>query len=52
VRAVVAKPLVAIGGITLERAPALFEAGIDGVAVISALKRGDLETIARRFLEL
>ena len=52
VRAVVAKPLVAIGGITLERAPELFEAGIDGVAVISALKTGDLETIARRFLSL
>ncbi|MGH9320758.1 MAG: thiamine phosphate synthase, partial [Vicinamibacteria bacterium] len=38
VRAVVRRPLVAIGGITLERAPALFEAGIDGLAVISALK--------------
>jgi thiamine-phosphate pyrophosphorylase len=50
VRAVVAKPLVAIGGITAERAPALFEAGIDGVAVISALKTGeDMETLARRF---
>jgi thiamine-phosphate pyrophosphorylase len=52
VREVVSKPLVAIGGITLERAPALFEAGIDGVAVISALKKGDLETIARGFLAL
>ena len=34
-----------------EMAP-LFEAGIDGVAVISALKKGDLETIARGFLAL
>jgi thiamine-phosphate pyrophosphorylase len=52
VRSVVTKPLVAIGGITLERAPALFEAGIDGVAVISALRTGDIEAIARRFLAM
>jgi thiamine-phosphate pyrophosphorylase len=53
VRAVVAKPLVAIGGITtLERAAALFDAGIDGVAVISALKTGDIETTARKFLAM
>ncbi len=52
VRAVVGKPLVAIGGITLETAPALFEAGIDGVAVISALKTGDMEAEARKFLAL
>ncbi|GAB4234001.1 MAG: hypothetical protein Kow00109_06910 [Acidobacteriota bacterium] len=29
------KPLVAIGGITLERAPAVWRAGADAVAVIS-----------------
>ncbi|HJS73815.1 MAG TPA: thiamine phosphate synthase [Vicinamibacteria bacterium] len=52
VRAVVAKPLVAIGGITVSNAPALFEAGVDGVAVISALKTGDIEAIARRFLAM
>ncbi len=53
IRAVVDKPLVAIGGITVERAPMLFEAGIDGVAVISALKRGeDLELEARRWLAI
>lgn len=53
VRAVVDRPLVAIGGITLESAPALLEAGIDGLAVISALKRGeDLELEARRWLAL
>jgi thiamine-phosphate pyrophosphorylase len=53
VRAVVEKPLVAIGGITLSTAPSLFEAGIDGVAVISALKTGeDLETLARTWLTL
>jgi thiamine-phosphate pyrophosphorylase len=53
VRAVVDKPLVAIGGITLETAPALFEAGVDGVAVISALKRGgDLESVARAWLAM
>ncbi len=53
VRAVVKKPLVAIGGITLERAPALLEAGIEGLAVISALKGGeDLESVARRWMQL
>jgi thiamine-phosphate pyrophosphorylase len=31
------RPLVAIGGITVERAPAVIEAGADSVAVISAL---------------
>jgi thiamine-phosphate pyrophosphorylase len=53
VRAVTAKPLVAIGGITLETAPALLRAGLDGVAVISALKRGeDLELLARTWMNL
>jgi thiamine-phosphate pyrophosphorylase len=53
VRSVVDKPLVAIGGITLERAPALLEAGIDGLAVISALKTGeDLESVARAWMNL
>jgi thiamine-phosphate pyrophosphorylase len=53
VRAVVDKPLVAIGGITLESAPALLDAGIDGLAGISALKRGDdLESVAREWLAL
>lgn len=31
------KPLVAIGGITLENAPAVYAAGVDSVALISAL---------------
>jgi thiamine-phosphate pyrophosphorylase len=53
VRAMVRKPLVAIGGITLERAPELFGAGIDAVAVISALKVGpSLEAVAREWLAL
>lgn len=30
-------PLVAIGGISLERAPAVLRAGADGIAVISAI---------------
>jgi thiamine-phosphate pyrophosphorylase len=37
VRALAAKPLVGIGGITLERAKACFDAGADSVAVISDL---------------
>ena len=37
IRECVAKPLVAIGGITLENAPALFRSGVDSVAVIRDL---------------
>jgi thiamine-phosphate pyrophosphorylase len=37
VRALTTRPLVAIGGITLERAPEVIAAGADSVAVISAL---------------
>ena len=36
-RALTAKPLVAIGGITLENAPSVYDAGADSVAVISAI---------------
>jgi thiamine-phosphate pyrophosphorylase len=44
-------PLVAIGGITLERAPAVIEAGADAVAVISdLLATGDPRARVRAFL--
>jgi thiamine-phosphate pyrophosphorylase len=44
------KPVVAIGGITLERAPAALEAGADAVAVISNLvATGDVEGRTRAF---
>lgn len=36
-RALTRKPLVAIGGITRENAPAVYDAGADSVAVISAI---------------
>jgi len=36
-RALTSKPLVAIGGITLETAPSVYEAGADSLAVISAI---------------
>lgn len=53
VRAVVQKPLVAIGGITLARAPEIIATGIDSVAVISALKTGaPLEEEAMKWLAL
>jgi thiamine-phosphate pyrophosphorylase len=54
VRDVVEKPLVAIGGITLERAGPLYRAGVDGIAVISALKipGRSLESVAREWLTL
>ena len=43
-------PLVAIGGITLERAPAVIESGADSVAVITDLLIGDPELRARAFV--
>ncbi|MBZ5513610.1 MAG: thiamine phosphate synthase [Acidobacteriia bacterium] len=47
------KPLVAIGGITLETAPAVLEAGADSVAVISGLlAAADLGARAKAFLRI
>jgi thiamine-phosphate pyrophosphorylase len=43
-------PLVAIGGITIERAPDVLAAGATSVAVISDLLTGRLEDRARTFL--
>lgn len=43
-------PVVAIGGITLERAPAVLAAGADSVCVIADLLRGDPESRARAFV--
>lgn len=54
-RAVTQKPLVAIGGITLERAAEVRDAGADSVAVLSALFRDvetPLEKLAEDFLRL
>ncbi len=46
-------PVVAIGGITLDNAPALLAAGADGVAVISALfEAPDIRGAARGFRNL
>ena len=46
-------PIVAIGGITLENAPSLIEAGADAIAVISALfDAPDIEGAARKFAQL
>jgi len=54
VRLAVQKPLVAIGGITIERARELIDLGVDGVAVISGLRERDrsLEEQARRWLAI
>ncbi len=49
-RGATAKPLVAIGGIDAERAPAVLAAGADTVAVLSALCRGDVAANCRRLL--
>jgi thiamine-phosphate pyrophosphorylase len=53
VRALTARPLVAIGGITLDNAATVLRAGAEAVAVISDLLRAeDLEYRARQFLEV
>jgi thiamine-phosphate pyrophosphorylase len=44
-------PVVAIGGITLERAPSVIGAGASSVAVISDLLEGDLSVRARAYLK-
>jgi len=45
------RPVVAIGGITLERAPDVLAAGAASVAVISDLLRDDPAKMVRLFLE-
>ena len=51
-RRVVTKPLVAIGGITLENARAVIDSGADAVAVIGGLlNAADVEGRAREFLQ-
>lgn len=54
VRAVVSTPLVAIGGITLERAADVIAAGADSVAVIGDLwlDEGAVETRVARFVDV
>ena len=53
-RALTAKPLVAIGGITLRNAEAVLAAGIDSLAVISDLipDEGELSTRIREWVRL
>lgn len=49
-RRATARPLVAIGGIDAERAPAVLAAGADTVAVLGAVCRGDVAANCRRLL--
>ncbi|MGO9984326.1 MAG: thiamine phosphate synthase [Rhodomicrobium sp.] len=52
-KALAKRPLVAIGGITLERAPAVFEAGADSIAVVTdVVAHADPEGRARDWLNL
>ena len=44
------KPVVAIGGITLDRVPELIASGASGIAVISDLLNGSAETRTREFI--
>ena len=49
-RALAAKPVIAIGGVKAEHAIALRQAGADGLAVVSAIMASaDAEAAARRF---
>ena len=53
VRPLTDKPIVAIGGITLERAADVVQAGADAVAVISDILRApDMGTRARQFVKI
>jgi thiamine-phosphate pyrophosphorylase len=53
VRALTKKPIVAIGGITLERAAQVIEAGADCVAALSDIMRAaDPSARARQYLEM
>jgi thiamine-phosphate pyrophosphorylase len=45
-------PIVAIGGITPENVRAVLEAGIDAVAVASAILKGDIKENTGRFLKI
>ena len=52
-RRTLAVPIVAIGGITLDNAQTLIEAGADALAVVAALfDSADVEQTARRFASL
>jgi len=44
------KPLVAIGGLDAERAPAILDAGADAVAILGAICRGDVRANCERLL--
>jgi thiamine-phosphate pyrophosphorylase len=48
----VGRPVVAIGGITLERAPEVLAGGASSVAVISDLLREDPASMVRRFRDI
>ena len=53
VRLLTDKPIVAIGGITLERAPGIIKSGADSVAVISDILRADEPGMrARQYINL
>ena len=51
-RSLTRRPLVAIGGITTERAPAVLEAGADGLAVAGALSGPDGKGALASFMTL
>ena len=53
IRKLTEKPIVAIGGITLERVPEVIEAGADSVAVIGDILRAEKPDVrAREYLDL
>ena len=53
IRPLIEVPIVAIGGITADNAPALLASGIDSLAVVSAIFGApDIGAAARRLAEL
>jgi thiamine-phosphate pyrophosphorylase len=52
IRNKVSIPVVAIGGINLENIHSVLETGVDGVAIASAISKGNIQENAGRFMEI
>jgi thiamine-phosphate diphosphorylase len=52
IRNKVSIPVVAIGGINFENIHSVLETGVDGVAIASAISKGNIQENAGRFMEI
>lgn len=52
IRSLIHIPIVAIGGINLDNVRSVFAAGVDAVAVASAILNGDIKENAGKFLDI